>query len=136
MKGSNGYILKFYRFKLFKFASHKDVLCQLWLSLARFWFCKCIFDILLLSPFEKGMVHHLNKLGFSLPWDVLCWVRLKLVQWFFIFRQWCFLFIIISPRKRVWPFTLTNLNFFHPIIFCAKFFWGLPNGSVEENENY
>jgi hypothetical protein len=31
-----------------------------------------------------------------------------------------FNFVFISPLKRVWPFNLINLNFFHPKKICTK----------------
>ena len=47
------------------------------------------------------------------------------------FRQYIFAryFIIISPRKRTWPFIWTNLNPLYPSMLCAKFNWNWPNGS-------
>ena len=63
----------------------KDVLCQVWLKLAR-WFWRRrflnlvnVFSLFLnYLPFEKGGALHLNKLDSK---DALCQVWLKLAQW-------------------------------------------------------
>ena len=34
-----------------------------------------------------------------------------------------YIFVIISPWKRTWPFIWTNLNFLHSRIMCTKFDW-------------
>ena len=38
----------------------------------------------------------------------------------------------ISPCKRVWPFSRTNLNLLHPRVICAKYSWNWPSGSGED----
>ena len=38
-------------------------------------------------------------------------------------------FIIISSRKRAWPFIWKILNSHHPRMLCAKFGWNWPCGS-------
>ena len=48
---------------------------------------KCIFTMSLLSPLEKGVALHLNKLESPTPKDALCQVWLKLAQWFWR-RRW------------------------------------------------
>ena len=42
-------------------------------------------------------------------------------------------FIIISPKKSVWPFIWTNLNPLHPRMLCTKLGWNLPCGSWEKD---
>ena len=77
--------------KKLKFPSLKDALCQVWLKFVQ-WFCmekifksrQCIFTMknsLYHFPLENGLVHHLNKLEFPSPKDVLCqlWVILLLI---------------------------------------------------------
>ena len=57
-------------------------LCQVWLKLAQ-WFWRMYFRyFVIISPFEKGMALHLNKLESPLPKDALCQVWLKLDQWY------------------------------------------------------
>ena len=78
--------------KKLKFPSLKDALCQVWLKFVQ-WFCmekifksrQCIFTMknsLYHFPLENGLVHHLNKLEFPSPKDVLCqlWVKLLLIS--------------------------------------------------------
>jgi hypothetical protein len=36
-----------------------------------------------------------------------------------------YIFVIISPLKKTWPFIWTNLNSLHPKIICFKFNFGL-----------
>jgi hypothetical protein len=43
-----------------------------------------------------------------------------------------YIFLIISPLKRTWPFIWTDLNSFHPRIICTKFDWIWPAGSEED----
>jgi hypothetical protein len=43
-----------------------------------------------------------------------------------------YIFVIISPLKRTWPFIWTNLNSLHPTIVCTKFDWIWPAGSEED----
>jgi hypothetical protein len=82
-------------------------------------------------PLEKGYSLRLNKLESPSTKDDLCRLWLNLAQWvwrkrflngstpFFFF----FIFVIISPLKRTWPFISTNLNSLHPKIICIKFDW-------------
>jgi hypothetical protein len=68
----------------------------------------------------------------------LCQVWLKLAQRFWRrFFEWppphFYIFVIISPLKRTWPFIWTNLNSLHPRIVCTKFDWIWPAGSEEED---
>ena len=62
------------------------------------------FCLLKLSPLEKGLVLHLDKLKFPSPKDALCQVLLKLDQWFLrrklISSMYFCYFVIISPWKR------------------------------------
>jgi hypothetical protein len=44
-----------------------------------------------------------------------------------------YIFVIISPLKRTWPFIWTNLNSLNPSIICTKFDWIWPAGSREEH---
>ena len=44
-------------------------------------------------------------------------------------------FVIISPWKKVGPFTWSNLDPLHPRMLCAKFGRNWPSGSGEEDEN-
>ena len=41
-------------------------------------------------------------------------------------------FVIISPWKRAQLFILTNSNYLHLRMLCAKFFWNSPSGSGED----
>jgi hypothetical protein len=43
-----------------------------------------------------------------------------------------YIFVIISPLKKTWPFIWTNLNLLHPRIICSKFNWILPAGFGEQ----
>jgi hypothetical protein len=43
-----------------------------------------------------------------------------------------YIFVIISPLKRTWPFIWTNLNSPYPRIICIKNDWIRPAGSGEE----
>jgi hypothetical protein len=43
-----------------------------------------------------------------------------------------YIFVIISPLKRTWPFIWTNLNSLYPRIICIKNDWIRPAGSGEE----
>jgi hypothetical protein len=43
-----------------------------------------------------------------------------------------YIFVIISPLKRTWPFIWRNLNSLHPRIVCTKFDWIWPVGSGED----
>ena len=91
----------------------KDVLCQVWLKLAQ-WFWRRrsfkVFNVFLLFPnnlsFEKSIALHLNKLESSLLRDTLCQVKLKSAWWFWRrrFLKSGQLFTIISPLGRAWPF--------------------------------
>ena len=82
----------------------RDALCQVWLKLVQ---CFCrrrflnIFNIILhfyYIPLEKGVTFHLNKHKSPLINDALCQVLLKLAQYFWRRRFFCY-FIIISPGK-------------------------------------
>jgi hypothetical protein len=44
-----------------------------------------------------------------------------------------YIFVIISPLKRNWPFIWTNLNSLHPRIISTKFDWIWSAGSKEED---
>jgi hypothetical protein len=44
-----------------------------------------------------------------------------------------YIFVIISPLKRIWSFIWRNLNFLYPRIICTKFDWIRAAGSVEED---
>ena len=48
--------------------------------------CQCIFAISSLSPLEKCMTLHLNRLESPSPKDTLCQIWLKLALWFL--RRW------------------------------------------------
>jgi hypothetical protein len=43
-----------------------------------------------------------------------------------------YIFVIISPLKRTWPFIWTNLEFPLPNDSCTKFDWIWPVGSEED----
>jgi hypothetical protein len=43
-----------------------------------------------------------------------------------------YIFVIIFPLKRTWPFICTNLNSLHPKIICFTFNWFWPAGSGED----
>jgi hypothetical protein len=47
-----------------------------------------------------------------------------------------YIFVIISPLKRTWPFTWTNLNSLHPRVICTKFDWIWPAGSGEDFKKF
>jgi hypothetical protein len=44
-----------------------------------------------------------------------------------------YIFVIISPLKRTWPFIWTNLDSIHPRIICIKIDWFWPVGSEKED---
>jgi hypothetical protein len=50
--------------------------------------------------------------------------------------QHFYIFIIISPFKKTWPFIWTNLNFLYPRIICTKFDWIWPADSGEDFWNF
>ena len=69
--------------------SPKDVLCQVWLKLAKWFWKRRLFNFVNVFslfrnyiPLEKGGALHLNKIESPLPKDALCQVWLKLAQWF------------------------------------------------------
>ena len=77
-----------------EFPSPKDLLCQLWLKLAHwFWrrrFLKFVNEFSQFQnslPLEKFGALHLKKLETPLPNDTLCQVWLKLAKWFWR-RRW------------------------------------------------
>ena len=127
-----------------EFPSPKDTLYQVWLNLACwFWrrrFLK-IFSVFLLFryylPLEKGYPLLLNKLESPSPKNDLCQVWLKLALWFCRRRflndtiQF-YIFVIISPLKRTWPFMWTILNSLYPRMIYAKFDWNWPPASEED----
>jgi hypothetical protein len=43
-----------------------------------------------------------------------------------------YIFVIISPLKKIWSFVWTNLNSLHPRVICVKCKWIWPAGSGEE----
>jgi hypothetical protein len=48
-----------------------------------------------------------------------------------------YIFVIISPLKRTWPFFIwTNSNVLHPRIICTKCDWIWPAGSGEDFKNF
>ena len=51
----------------------------------------------------------------------------------FISSMYWSYFEIISPWRRVGPFTWTNLNSLHPRMLCDKYGWNWLSGSGEEN---
>jgi hypothetical protein len=68
----------------------------------------------------------------------VCQVWLKLAQWFWRRRfsndsSHFYIFVIISPLKRTWPFIWTKLNSLHPRIICTKFHPIWPAGSGEDD---
>ena len=70
----------------------------------------------------------------TIPKDDLCQVWLKLACWFWRkTSSHVYIFAIISPLKRTWPFIWTNLNSLHPTITCTKSDWIWPAGSGEED---
>jgi hypothetical protein len=73
---------------------------------------------------ERDIPLYLNKLGIIPPNDDLCLVWLKFAQWFWRFYMTPFhfyIFVIISPLKRTWPFISTKSNSLHPRKICIKF---------------
>jgi hypothetical protein len=44
-----------------------------------------------------------------------------------------YIFVIVFPLKRIWPFIWTNLIFLHQRIICTKFDWIWSAGSGEED---
>ena len=66
----------------------------------------------------------MNKLEFPSPKNILSQDWLKLAQWFWRrrflkFHRCIFVFLVmVSPWKRAWPFTWTNLNSLHPRMLC------------------
>ena len=53
----------------------------------------------IISPLEKGVALHLNKLESTLPKDALCQVWLKLAQWFWRGRFLNFI-NVFSPLRN------------------------------------
>jgi hypothetical protein len=45
-----------------------------------------------------------------------------------------YIFLIISPLKRTWPFIWTKLNSLHPKIICSKFNWFWPAGFFKKKK--
>jgi hypothetical protein len=67
----------------------------------------------------------------------LCQVCLKLALWFWRKRflndpPHFYIFVIISPLKRTWPFIGTNLNSLYPRTICITFDWISLTGSGED----
>ena len=94
---------------------------------------------------KKSCVHFLkiHKQGVH-GRDAFCYVCINSVHW--LWRSKLFIlsmllyfhyFIHNSPWKRSGdrPFIWTNLNFIHPRILCAKFWWNWSSGFGEENQN-
>jgi hypothetical protein len=84
-------------------------------------------------PLKRGYPLPLKTLESSPSKDDFCQVGLKLAQWFWRrFKMTPFhfyIFVIISPLKRTWPFIWTYLNSLHPRIICTKFDSVWPTGS-------
>jgi hypothetical protein len=99
---------------------------------------QCNITLSLLSPLENSYPLHFKKIESPSPKDNSCQVWLKLAQWFWRRRflndtTHFYIFVIISPLKRTWPFIWTNLNSFHPRIICTKFYSIWPAGSGEDD---
>ena len=72
----------------------QDVLCQVWLKLAQWFWRRRFFNFVKVFslfrnnlPLKKGGSFHLNRLDSPSPKDALCRVLLKLAQWFWR-RSW------------------------------------------------
>jgi hypothetical protein len=71
---------------------------------------KCILTLLRLSPLVEGQSPSFEQFRIPSPKDDLCQVWLRLAQWFWRRRFLndstpFYIFVIISPLKRTWPFT-------------------------------
>jgi hypothetical protein len=81
---------------------------------------QCIFTLLLLPPLGEGQSPSFEQIWIPFPKDDLFWVLLELAKWFW--RRFSndptpfFIFVIISPLKRIWPFIWTKMSS-HPMIF-------------------
>ena len=126
--------------------SPKNALCQVWLKSAQWFWRRRYFNFVNIFslfrnyfPLEKGGALHLNKLEFPLPKDALCqvwyWLSGSGEEDFLNSSIYFRYFVIISPWKKAGPFIWRNLNPPHPRMFCAKFGWNWPSGSLEEDEN-
>jgi hypothetical protein len=125
-----------------EFPSPKDNLYQVWLILEKkifkYFQCKFLLFCYYIS-LEKGYpLLPLNNLESPSSKDDLCQVWLKLALWFWRTRflsdpPHFYIFVIISPLKKTWPFIWTNLNSLHPSIICIKFDWIWYAGSGEED---
>ena len=67
----------------------------------------------------------------KIPITLGCFV-LSLVLQKIIFKVCQYIFTIISPWKRAWPFIWTNMISHHPRMLCAKFGWNWHCGSKEK----
>ena len=94
-----------------------------------FKFRQCILTISWSSPLGKGLGLSFEQTWFLITqWGIV--PSLKLAEGFW--RRGFLNFAIISPWKRVGPFTWTNLNPHHPRRHCAKFGWNWHSDSGED----
>ena len=113
-------------------------ICQVVLEKKIFFNLSMYFcNFVIISPFQKSWILHLNKFEFPFPKDALWQAWLKLAQWFCRRRFFKFVNVILQVRnylpveKRKWTFVWTNLNPLRPRMLCAKFGWNWPSGSWE-----
>ena len=86
---------------------------------------------------DAGGGGHLNKFESTLPFGILCWVGLKMAQWF-----WGRYLNIVNvssslslfPKKECDP--SFEENFPQSRMFGGKFDWKWPSGSGEEDFNF
>jgi hypothetical protein len=120
---------------------HQRIICTKfdWLVLQKkiFQIFLCIFILLLLSPLGEELSPSFKDTWIlSLQgWFVPSLVKIgpvvlekKIFKW-----PHFYIFVIISPLKRTWPFIWTNLNSLHSRIICTKFDWFWSSGSGEED---
>ena len=110
------------------FVSSLIEICPVVLEAKIFKCHRCIFTISKLSPLEKGVILHLNKLEFPSPKDALCQVWLKLVKRFYSWR-----FLNFPFHKGV-ALYVNKLEFPSPQkMLCPQFRWDWLIVSGEED---
>jgi hypothetical protein len=114
--------------------------CWFWRRSFLKMFSACIFTLLLfIPPLREGQSPSFKETWRPFPqgWFILSLVKISPVvmeKKIFIWpHPHFYIFVIISPLKRTWPFIRTKLNFLYPRIICFKFNWIWSAGSGEED---
>ena len=121
--------------------SPKDTLCQVWLKLAHFFWRRFFFKLVnifsllvIISRWKRAgpfIWTNLNSLHPRILVPSLVEICPAVLEKILKILSMCFCyFVIISPRKRAWPFIWTNLSPLHIRMLCAKLGW---NGFGEED---